>query len=373
MGLIIGLVLKLLTIPSCALAAYMTPPVEDVAGIHPSMNDYQQVCWGSRGTITIIELFHYTGNAELQTHHVFVLLAMILTVVYNGPHRGLDLSMGALVSEVPSLTFSIIKEMGLLGKYPTLEWALLVAAAGLTLAIRVPAIFIGMAMLPTSGLWGEPRGIVLVGYLFYLTYNLNISWRRLRRAQVWQTWQSENGNGDFDIRITRRFVISSSAFFAGFGILSLYVLLLVLYSMFDVVTKDKLTIAAVLSVPALLATVHVLQRNQRWHPWFVGAVHQLTSFRMPRLSKIGRWIVGLWTLYFLHMASLGDTPERHNRHLDPVEILARSPPFCDLILTWQFWVCAATALLMPMFMLRTENGIRSPGTRKGRIVEQHED
>ncbi|KAJ4412127.1 hypothetical protein N0V82_008838 [Gnomoniopsis sp. IMI 355080] len=239
-GLIIGLAFKVITIPSCVLAAYMTAPEDDVAGIHGPMNNYQQTCWGSRGSTVMIEFYHYIGNTELLVHHSLIVLLMILITVYNGPHRGLDLSLGALVSEWPSMTFSIIRELGLLGKYPDLEWALLVAGAGLTLAIRVPAIFIGMAMLPASGLRGGPGRVTFVAYAFYLVYNLNISWRRLRKARIWLTWQTQDGGWDFGIRLTSRYMVSSTAFFAGLATLSIMVLGLATLSVFKFATEDRL-------------------------------------------------------------------------------------------------------------------------------------
>lgn len=173
-GIVIGIFFKILSVPSCALAAYMTPPEDDVAGIRGYMNEYQQICWGSRGMTVVLELYHFIGRAELIIHHGLVLLTMIVIGVFNGPHRGLDLSLGALVSEFPSVTFSIIKGLGLLGKSPNLEWALTVVGTGLILAIRVPAMFICMAMLPGSGLRGGPSRVVLMAYSFYLVYNLHL-------------------------------------------------------------------------------------------------------------------------------------------------------------------------------------------------------
>lgn len=364
-GLIIGLSFKLLTIPSCALAAYMTAPEDDVAGIRPSMNAYQQVCWGSRGATIILELYHYMGNAELQIHHGLILLVMLVIGIFNGPHRGLDLSLGALVSEFPSLAFSIIRELGLLGEYPTLEWVLLVAGAGLTLAIRVPAIFICIAMLPMSGLRGGPSKVVLVAYLFYLVYNLNISWRRLRKAQIWRSWQNEDGDWNFGIRLTNRFMISSTAFLAGLTTLGFQVLALALYSTFKLATKSRLMYASGLSVPALLVVVQVLQRTDTWHRSFAGAVHPLVSIEVPKLRTISNFAVGVWLLYILRLASVGEVPEEHNKHLDPLDIVAGSPAFCELILTWHFWLCATTALLLPMVMVRVESDAHSQFAGKG--------
>lgn len=354
-GLILGLAFKLLTIPSCALAAAMTRPEDDVAGIHPSMNDHQQICWGSRGTTVILELYHYLGHTELIVHHGLILLIMVIIATFNGPHRGFDLSLGALVSEFPSLTFSIIKELGLIGEYPSLEWALLVAGAGLTLAIRVPAIFVCMAMLPASGLRGGPSRVVLGAYSFYLVYNLNISWRRLRRAQVWQSWQTEDGGWDFVIRFNKRFLISSAGFVAGLATLGILVLILAFLSVFDFATTDWLLYAAGISVPTLLWAVQVLQRDERCHRSFSRAVQQLASIELPRLGTISPWCVGLWVLYIVRLVSVGEVPEEHNKHLNPLDVMARSVPFCELILTWSFWICAVIALLLPMAMVRAQS------------------
>lgn len=367
-GLIIGLAFKVLTIPSCVLAAYMTAPEDDVAGIHGPMNNYQQTCWGSRGTTVMIEFYHYIGNTELLVHHGLIVLLMTLITVYNGPHRGLDLSLGALVSEWPSMTFSIIRELGLLGQYPDLEWALLVAGAGLTLAIRVPAIFIGMAMLPASGLRGGPGRVVLVAYAFYLVYNLNISWRRLRKARIWLTWQTENGGWDFGIRLSGRFIVSSTAFFAGLATLSIMVLGLAILSMFTFATKDRLTYATGLFVIALLWAVQVLQRDERCHRGLAGLAQQLASIEMPTLGTVSKWTVGLWVLYIFRLALVGETPESHNKHLDPMDVTAQSPLLCELILTWYFWLCATIALLLPMFMVGEQSYTHSSGTGKERVL-----
>lgn len=174
-GIVIGIFFKILSVPSCGLAAYMTPAEDDVAGIRGYMNEYQQICWGSRGVTIILELYHFIGHTELMIHHGLVLVTMIVIGVFNGPHRGLDLSLGALVSEFPSVTFSIIRGLGLLGRYPTLERALIVIGTGLILAVRVPAVFICMAMLPESGLRGGPSRVVLMAFSFYLVYNLHLS------------------------------------------------------------------------------------------------------------------------------------------------------------------------------------------------------
>lgn len=370
-GLIIGLAFKILTIPSCALAAYLTAPEDDVAGIHPPMNDYQQICWGSRGMTVVLEIYHYIGQVELLVHHGLILLIMILIGVFNGPHRGFDLSLGALVSELPSMTFSLMRELGLLGKFPTLEWCLLAAGAGLTLAVRVPAIFIGMAMLPTSGLRGGPSRVVLVAYLFYLVYNLNISWRRLKRAQIWQTWQTKDGGWDFGIRLTSRFMVSSTAFFAGVATLGILVLGLAILSIFSFATLDRLTYATGVSVPTLLWAVQLLQRDDGCHRWFAGASRQLASIQMPNLGTVSKWTVGLWVLYIICLASAGETPKEHNKYLDPMDVMARSVPFCELISTWYFWFCAAKALLLPMVMVRATSDTHSPGTKMGKVFGRH--
>lgn len=346
-GLLIGLGFKIITLPSCALSAYLTLPENDVAGIHPSMNDWQQVCWGSRGSTVFLELFHYIGNVELLIHHGLVLLAMTIIGVFDGPHRGLDMALGALISEYPSMTFSFLNRIGVAAKYPTLGWILLVAGAVLTLAIRVPAIFIGMAMIPSSGLVHGAAHVVLVAYMYYLVYNFNISWRRLRKAKVCITWYNKDG-WDFGIRVARNTMVSSTAFFAGLATLLAQVLGLAAYSTFEFATKMQLIYAAYLSLPFLLIGIHVLQLEGRWKRWVGTSMSFLASTEWPNLGVVGRWTIGCWMLYIVVLAMLGLTPESYNKHLDPVDVVARSPAFCKLILSWEFWLCATVTLFLPM-------------------------
>lgn len=369
-GIVIGIFFKILSVPSCALAAYMTPAEDDVAGIRGYMNEYQQICWGSRGVTIILELYHFIGNTELMIHHGLVLVTMIVIGVFNGPHRGLDLSLGALVSEFPSVTFSIIRGLGLLGKYPTLERALIVIGTGLILAVRVPAMFICMAMLPKSGLRGGPSKVVLMAFLFYLVYNFHLSWRRLKRAQIWQSWQTGDGSWDFGIRVTTQFMVSSTGFMAGLAAVGLLGLALAFLSMFEFATKNRLMYATSLLVPALLLAVQALQRYESCHRCFTSAAHHLASVKMPKLGTFSKWAVALWVLYILALASVGEVPEEHNKHLNAMDITAHSVPFCDLIMTWYFWFCAALVFLFPMLMVRSQSDTQVRGRDKAGISER---
>lgn len=363
-GIVIGIFFKFLSVPSCALAAYKTPAEDDVAGIRGYMNEHQQICWGSRGVTIILELYHFIGHTELMIHHGLVLVTMIVIGIFNGPHRGLDLSLGALVSEFPSVTFSIIRGLGLLGKYPTLERGLIVVGTGLILAVRVPAMFICMAMLPESGLRGGPSRVVLMAYSFYLVYNLHLSWRRLKRAQIWQSWQTGDGHWDFRIRVTTRFMVSSAGFMAGLAAVGLLVSALAFFSMFEFATKDRLMYATGLLVPALLLAVQTLQQYETFHRCFTSAAQQFVSVKMPKLGTLSKCTVMLWMLYILGLASVGEVPEEHNKHLNPVDVMARSVPLCKLIMTWYFWFCASLALLFPMFMVRSQTDTQVRGTDK---------
>lgn len=43
----------------------MTPAADNIAGIHPPMNTYQEYCWNSRIVVYVSELPHYMRVPEL--------------------------------------------------------------------------------------------------------------------------------------------------------------------------------------------------------------------------------------------------------------------------------------------------------------------
>lgn len=339
-GTVIGLGYKFFTIPSCALAAYMTPPEDDIAGIHPSMNVYQQICWGSRGTVTILELFHFTSNRQLLCHHLLILVGMYIIAKYNGPHRGFDLGLGVVLSEIPNHFFIIFKELGTLSSRPTLDWALSLSSALTGLFCRIPAIVVAMAMVPTTGLQGGHAVIILVAYLFYLTYVLYVSRGRLRRAGVLR----EVGKGAFHLRLSSRLVISSTTFYTGVAAVGCQVTGLALYSFWIPTARSKLIEISWLSLPVTLAVVsmsvlvfsRLFRDNQSNHLSTIRAA-------MPHLSTVAGWTFVGWVMYIVFLAMRGETPEARNRNLTPADILSRQPAFCDLVLSWQFWVYTASA------------------------------
>lgn len=355
-GAIIGLGFKFFTIPTCAVAAYVTPPQDDVAGIHPSMNVYQQMCWGSRGTVTILELMHFTSKRELVLHHVLILVGMSIIGHYNGPHRGFDLALGALVSEIPNSVFMIFKEFGLLLEHPNLEWVLPLFSAVLGFAFRVPAIILAMAMVPAAGLRGGHAIIMLIAYFFYLSYILNITWRRLKRARVWRMV----GDRDFYLRLHSRFIISSTSFYTGLVTMGWQVLVLALAGFLTPATSLDLIDLAWVSVPGSMTALFLCCLM------FPGGFFESTEeelllsqrtrmIKLPGLSTIGRWVFMGWVLLITYHASLGDTPEVRNRRSSPADIVAQQPSFCGLVLSWQFWVCTTSVWASStyfMFLIR---------------------
>ncbi|KAF3764258.1 hypothetical protein M406DRAFT_330603 [Cryphonectria parasitica EP155] len=249
---LVGLGFKLFTIPTCAFAAWVTPAVDDVAGIHPPMNIYQQTCWGARGTATLIELVHFSQHPELVLHHVLILVGMSVIWTFNVPHRGFDLALGALLSEIPNSCYMIFKELNIFGNHPVLEWTLPLISAASGFMFRVPAAIMAMAMIPTSGMYGGPALVMVIAYLFYLVYVGNLTWRRLRRAGIWQA----EGVDSFSFRISRHITISSATFFTCLAALSCQFSALFLYSIYKKwptpATTPELVMITWHSLPALL-------------------------------------------------------------------------------------------------------------------------
>lgn len=354
-GAMIGLGFKFLTIPSCAVAAYMTAPEDDVSGIHPSMNIYQQVCWGSRGTVTILELGHFLHHRELVLHHMLILVGMSVIGHYNGPHRGFDLALGALVSEIPNSVFMIVKEFGLLSKHPTLKWALPLSSSILGFAFRIPAVVLAMAMVPTSGLRGGHAVIMLIAYLFYMSYVLNITWRRLKRAKVWRMI----GDRNFYLRLHSRFIISSTSFYAGLITLGGQLSTLAFAGLFTAVTKSTLIKITYGTVPGALGALFlcclllpsVRTEGARKELLLARLEQHARLIKLPRLSTVGGWVFGGWVLLLAYHASQGDTPEIRNKGLSPADIVTQQPALCGLVLSWHFWACTTSVwLLSTLFM-----------------------
>lgn len=356
-GLVLGLAFKFITIPSCALAAYLTPPKDDVAGALAPMNVYQQVCWGSRGSTVIFELYHFSANMELMVHHGLIIVTMAIIAIFNCPHRGLDLSLGALVSEFPSMAFSFISKMGWAGQNPELDWKLLVAGAVLTLAIRVPSVFLAMAMVPESGIRGGPGSVVFLAYLIYLVYNLNISLRRLKKAKVFQSWETPDRSWDFGIKVYEDLTINSSAFFAGLTLLTIQVLGLAFYSTFESASKPRLTCAAFVPIVPLSFAFAIFKMGGRWERLVKAIMSWLASTSWMDLGTFTRWSVGGWIAWIVFLASIGETPSAHNKNIDPNDIVTSSPLFCEFVQSWQFWVSATVMLLWPMWFVQMDEDL----------------
>lgn len=353
-GLVLGLVFKLITIPSCALAAYMTPPAHDVAGALAPMNVYQQVCWGSRGSTVIFELYHFSANMELVMHHGLIIVAMAFIAIFNCSHRGIDLSLGALVSEFPSMAFSFLSRLGWAGKNPERDWKLLVAGAVLTLVVRVPSVFLTMAMVPESGMRGGPGSVVFLAYLIYLGYNLNISLRRLKKAKVFQSWETSDRSWDFGIRCSPDFTIGSTAFSAGLAVLTVQMLGLAYYSTCESATRGRLILAGFGSIVPLLVVLEVAEFEGRFERFVKTIMFWIASAKWVDLGTFTRWSVAGWIAWIAILASLGETPNAHNKNTDPMDIVASSPLFCSLVQSWAFWVSSTIALVFPMIFVQME-------------------
>lgn len=67
----------------------------------------------------------------------------------------------------------------------------------------------------------------------------------------------------------------------------------------------------------------------------------------PKLRTIGLLAVSGWTAYIAYLVFTGETPEEHNRKYTAAQILAREPPFCSLLLSWNFWAVLSLAAIVP--------------------------
>lgn len=395
-GLLAGLFFKFITIPSCALAAWATPPQDDIAGIHPSMNTYQQTCWGLRGAVTFLELLHFLHHSELVLHHTLLLVVMAVIAIYNGPHRPFDLALGALVSEIPNSWWMLLRGFDMLDAHPVLGRTLSIVIAVTSVLFRIPSVFIAIAMTPTSGLRGSPAVVSIMALLFYLVYVVNIIWRKLQKSKVLQVEK----DGRFSLCVHRRLELSSSTVFAGAVTLCAQVIAICLYSFLK--TKPTVATASELqdimrdSVLALFPglvvahwTVSQIPRvyNSQWALGvrlfsgtatataclesslsnnkevhfellvscaFLGAFVTtvvcllVRNFKVSSLSLLGRWVVLGWVLIIVFYSIRGDMPSANNKNRSPAEIILNQPVICELALTWQFWTCCAASVLLSL-------------------------
>lgn len=62
--------------------------------------------------------------------------------------------------------------------------------------------------------------------------------------------------------------------------------------------------------------------------------------------NIGLISLGIWICCIAYLAVHGETPEAHNQHREPHQIVSAEPPFCTLILSWQFWVSISASVVL---------------------------
>lgn len=225
-GVLMGLLAKPITLATCGLAVWSTPPEDDIAGIHPPMNAYQENCWNSRIVVYVSELPHYIRVPELLLHHLLILMSMGVIARWRGPHRGFDLSLAALWAEIPNSLRTILRKSHYLGDHPRVDWHLACWATILGFLTRVPAIIISMAMIPQSGLQGGPAFIMGSAYFFYLVYIFNLTYRRLVNSDVLQIEDS----GVFRLRFNDLFNINSTSLTTGTAVLGTQLSTLLVYT-----------------------------------------------------------------------------------------------------------------------------------------------
>lgn len=68
---------------------------------------------------------------------------------------------------------------------------------------------------------------------------------------------------------------------------------------------------------------------------------------LPRLRTIGLLTASGWVGYIVYLVSTGQTPEIQNKHFTAAEILAREPPMCSLLLSWNFWAVLSVTTVVP--------------------------
>ncbi|KAK7735815.1 hypothetical protein SLS63_003776 [Diaporthe eres] len=68
---------------------------------------------------------------------------------------------------------------------------------------------------------------------------------------------------------------------------------------------------------------------------------------LPRLRTIGLLTASGWVGYIVYLVSTGQTPEIQNKNFTAAEILAREPPMCSLLLSWNFWAALSATAVVP--------------------------
>ena len=225
-GLLMGLFVKPPSVLACGLSAWNTAPEDDIAGFRRPMNPYQQLCWGSRAVIYVSELPHYLHLPEMVLHHFLSLFGMAIIARYHAPRRGYDLSLAALFSEATNNLRSLLKLTRYSRKHPNLDWYLQFYGTTSMYLTRVPAIVMGLAMIPASGIQAGPAGITVIAYLFYLGYVHRITYQRLRYSDILQIEDS----GVFRVRIGDQLNITSTSLLTGLAILGTQISVVALYT-----------------------------------------------------------------------------------------------------------------------------------------------
>ncbi|KAK7744063.1 hypothetical protein SLS53_003581 [Cytospora paraplurivora] len=270
-GLLLGLIAKPPSLIACGLAAWNTAPEDDIAGFRRPMSPSQQFCWGSRTVIYISELPHFLHLPEMVLHHLLSILGMGFIAKYHGPRRGFDLQLAALCSETTNHLRAILKQTHYLKKRPNLDWYLQISTTILLYFIRVPTIFMAMAMIPASGLNGRPARICAIPYLFYLVYILRSTYKRLRNSDILQ----HEDSGVFRLRIGNHLTITSTSLLTGFAISSTQISVIALYAWLK-------------TEPIPATTAELI--NLIWHSYFAVVIGLTASrFVAPFLQRVLQW------------------------------------------------------------------------------------
>lgn len=147
-------------------------------------------------------------------HHFVTLLPILLRSKWDGPHRWYDLQLAALFSESVNNLRCLLKQSHYLRKHPNLDRGLQLFCTVMFFSIRLPSMFIGMAMIPGSGIQGSLARVMIIAYLFYMTYITRGAYRRLKNTDILQI----DGSGVFRIRLGDNFNITSTSLLTGIAI-----------------------------------------------------------------------------------------------------------------------------------------------------------
>lgn len=71
------------------------------------------------------------------------------------------------------------------------------------------------------------------------------------------------------------------------------------------------------------------------------------GFTLPRSRTMALASLAAWLCYIGYAIMAGEEPEVSNRNFTAAEIVARQPPFCSLLLSWQFWVSVSASVSVP--------------------------